>query len=122
MCQPVEQNPAPVATVESDPELHDLEGSEDLLKIVYKKIDHWLKKCYKLGGCGSGYGILNQKGTYHENQQTDITFFTCKDTAEVTNTTMPPRTAMVMAIIIAHTGMEVMAARTDTADIINLVR
>lgn len=57
--QPVEQNPVPVAAVESDPELHDLEGSEDLLKIVYKKLDHWIKKCYKLGGCGGGYGNHN---------------------------------------------------------------
>lgn len=39
--------------VEAEP-VHDMEGSEAGLKLIEHKLDHWLKKCYKKGGCGSG--------------------------------------------------------------------
>lgn len=35
-----------------DEEVHDMEGSELILKLIEKKIAKLTKKCYKLGGCG----------------------------------------------------------------------
>lgn len=64
--QPIEEAPAvPVAipvdeaamekAVESDDDAAvDMMPSESILHIIEKKVDHWLKKCYKHGGCGAG--------------------------------------------------------------------
>lgn len=35
-----------------DDEVHDMEGSELVLKLIQKKIAKLTAKCYKLGGCG----------------------------------------------------------------------
>ncbi|KAI9551543.1 hypothetical protein GHT06_021876 [Daphnia sinensis] len=59
--QPVDEAAAPHGVpvegvaVEAEP-IHDMEGSEAGLKFIEHKLEHWLKKCYKKGGCGSGYG------------------------------------------------------------------
>lgn len=57
--QPVDEAAAPDGVpvggvaVEAEP-IHDMEGSEAGLKLIEHKLEHWLKKCYKKGGCGSG--------------------------------------------------------------------
>ncbi|KZS12842.1 Uncharacterized protein APZ42_022081 [Daphnia magna] len=60
--QPVDEAAAPDGVpvggvaVEAEP-IHDMEGSEAGLKLIEHKLEHWLKKCYKKGGCGSGLWI-----------------------------------------------------------------
>ncbi len=39
-------------------ESSDMMGSESILKKIEKKLDHWIKKCHKYGGCYSTYSFL----------------------------------------------------------------
>ena len=36
-----------------EPVEEDMDASESSLKVIEHKLEHWLKKCYKKGGCGS---------------------------------------------------------------------
>jgi hypothetical protein len=62
--QPVDEAAAPAAVVpvdeasviavaEANPDQETMEASGSALKIIEHKLEHWLKKCYKKGGCGS---------------------------------------------------------------------
>ena len=70
--QPVDEAAAPAAipidqasevkAIEPNPTPEDMEASESGLKVIEHKLEHWLKKCYKKGGCGSsGIRIKKQK-------------------------------------------------------------
>lgn len=64
--QPVDEAAAPAVipideasagkAIESNPVEGDMEASGSSLKIIEHKLEHWLKKCYKKGGCGSNAG------------------------------------------------------------------
>lgn len=61
--QPVDEAAAPAAVpaeeasviaIEASPDMKEtMEASGSSLKVIEHKLEHWLKKCYKKGGCGS---------------------------------------------------------------------
>ncbi len=42
-----------IAVAEANPDQETMEASGSSLKVIEHKLEHWLKKCYKVGGCGS---------------------------------------------------------------------
>ncbi|EFX81629.1 hypothetical protein DAPPUDRAFT_241929 [Daphnia pulex] len=45
----------------------DMMPEESALKIIMHKLDHWLKKCYKKGGCRQDYGHQSYGGYGHDS-------------------------------------------------------
>lgn len=50
---PVDEAASVIAVAEANPDQETMEASGSSLKIIEHKLEHWLKKCYKKGGCGS---------------------------------------------------------------------
>lgn len=44
----------PVDEAEADDAAIDMMADESALKIIMHKLEHWLKKCHKKGGCRDG--------------------------------------------------------------------
>lgn len=51
-------------SIEPNANQEDMEASGSGLKIIEHKLEHWLKKCYKKGGCGSNLGNAQRYYTY----------------------------------------------------------
>lgn len=52
--QPVVETAAIEDTEAAEDSAIDMMPEESALKIIMHKLDHWLKKCYKKGGCRQG--------------------------------------------------------------------